>query len=512
MSVIPMLMSGSLSSKLSGVSRSALARARYFDSLDFAEPVILVHAFHAAFDHEIQRLRESGELSQGTKVRNMFSDLGKLRKQMDERLDRDSHLVLDGLTAVPDSENSGITRYYDADGEYLVYANWGDGSFVPVVNLIHEGTKYKTLWLRDDLSVNRARRFSSDGQIIEDQYFNEYGQLYLSVTYLEGKVDYYRCFVEPNNELVFSNLDSLIEYWLTTCNEDILEGNCLISEWAYQMSAVQNAKGKLNFKDIYVFHGSHILTKSPRYRDEIVPFYRKIIEGIPQMSACVVLTDHQKFDLQKRSPTLKNISVIPHVVEGETNVEPLERKRGLVVSISQLREVKGIKEFVPFFARVVEKCRGIVEPKLEIYGSGPEKGAIENAIEAADLGDYVKMMGAVPTSAGVYSEAEVSVFPSQREGQPLSLFESIAHGCVPVAFDFKYGARSGIDDGENGFVVDLDNYAELADSVALLLIDQELRSQMSEACITRSRAYSPEDFVDLWRKLFERLGVKLSTN
>ncbi|MCQ4610358.1 glycosyltransferase [Corynebacterium sp. CCUG 61414] len=506
MPVIPMLMSGSLSSKLSGVTRSALARARYFDELGFAEPVVLVHAFHAAFDREIEKLRATGELSSGTKVRSLYTDLARLRDDKSGSTDPGARLDLDGFREVKDSEKESISRYYDVDGNYRAYANWGDGSFVPVVNLINGGKKYKTLWIRQNNSVIRARLFSSDGKVLEDQYFNEQGQIYLSVTYLNGEIDFFRAFDRNGTERAFVDLDALIAYWLVTCNEDILRNNCLISEWTYQIKAVQEAKVQLNFRDIYVFHGSHILTTSPRYQDYIVPFYQETVEKIPSMSSCVVLTKQQKFDLQKRQPTLSNISVIPHVMEiPEQKLSA--REPGLVVSVSQLREVKGIAKFVPFFARVIEKCTGIVEPRFEIYGSGPEHDKIARVIKEHSLEQYVTLKGTVPNSGGVYSSAQVAVFPSQREGQPLSLFESIAHGCVPVAFDFKYGARSGIEDGENGFVVDLDNYAELADAVALLLIDNRLRMNMSEACMEKNGEYRPNDFVQLWRQLFEELGV-----
>lgn len=503
--IIPMLMSGNLTAKLSGVSRSALARVKHFHESGLYEPLILVHSFHAAFDKEITILRNSGHIPMGLVVRNLFSDLEQAANQSELNLPS-SVFHYANYKGVKDPENPNVERFYK-DGEYVAYANWGDGSFVPVVNLLSRGQKFQTIWLRDDHSIALSRSFDANGRVLEDSYRTRSGEVYLRVIFTDGEPSLYLVKTSEGSEVAFRTKDELISYWLVHFCSDFLQDNVLISEWTYQIDAVQMAKEVLHFKDIYVFHGSHILTKNPRYRDEIVPFYQKTIQKVPEMAACVVLTDEQLFDLRKRDPSLRNIHVVPHVMSFEASEAMRStREQGLVVSVCQLREIKGIAQFVPFFKRILEKTQG-VKPKFEIYGVGPDFESTKRAIRTHGLQDSVFLKGYTGDSGAVYRNAQVAVFPSQREGQLLSLFEAIANGCVPVAFDFKYGARAGIVDGRNGFIVDLDNYEELADAVALLLSDDQLRNEMSKECLTKAGTYTPSDFIDRWTKVFSAIGI-----
>lgn len=89
---------------------------------------------------------------------------------------------------------------------------------------------------------------------------------------------------------------------------------------------------------------------------------------------------------------------------------------------------KGVAEFLRSFARV-RKQAGMA---LDIYGSGPERGAIEQAVMDLQLQEAVAVRGPYPGGedyARLLSQSHALVLPSLRfEGIPLVLLEAMSYG------------------------------------------------------------------------------------
>lgn len=496
--VIPMILNGNVTSSLNGISKSMLSRARALTDLGW-HPVVLVHTFHAAAEKEVAKLEDLGYSNSEIEIRNMYVSLRRMRRtNVPVGVSRPRFSRQDYGQGERDATNPNIERFYE-DGRYLAHVNWGDGSYVPVVTEFTEGNRTAILWLDDDGWVIRRRLFNASGVPVRDEYFGDDGTRFLTVGLDGDREVSFTLLDDECNELRFKDHDHLLQYWLGSCCADVLRGNLLISEWAFQMKVIDELKNELEFRTIYVFHGTHILSQGPRYREQLDPLYRDVVENIGSMDACVVLTDQQAMDLRKWNYRFDNIAVIPHYFEPPATMSVV-RDRRRVCSISQLRPVKGVAEFVPFFKRVVEKVEGDA-PHFEIFGYGPEEQKIRDEIAEAGLSEYVTLRGRTADPLAEYARSAVAVFPSAREGQPLSLFEAMSVGAVPVAFDFKYGARAGISDGVNGFVVDMFNYVEMADCVALLLNDDHLREQMSAVSRTRATEYTKDEFASRWANL-----------
>jgi glycosyltransferase involved in cell wall biosynthesis len=74
---------------------------------------------------------------------------------------------------------------------------------------------------------------------------------------------------------------------------------------------------------------------------------------------------------------------------------------------------------------------------LVIVGEGPERGAIERLARARKLADRVHLLGHVPQDRlpEIYSAADLLLLPSEREGWPNVLLESMACGTPVVVSD-----------------------------------------------------------------------------
>lgn len=84
--------------------------------------------------------------------------------------------------------------------------------------------------------------------------------------------------------------------------------------------------------------------------------------------------------------------------------------------------------------------------------------------------------------------SHVFLLPSSFEGLPLSLLEAMANGCVPIVTAIRSGVPELIEDGRNGFLVDVGDIAGFAAAIEKLSSDESLRRRMAGAAFDTVRA------------------------
>ena len=107
----------------------------------------------------------------------------------------------------------------------------------------------------------------------------------------------------------------------------------------------------------------------------------------------------------------------------------------------------------------------------------------------------------------VWGEAHIAVLPSYREGLPKALLEASACGRPIVASDVP-GCRECVVPEENGLLVPARDARSLADAMARLAADAELRRRMGQNGRARVERYFSErqvvqETLDLYRRLCE---------
>ena len=92
----------------------------------------------------------------------------------------------------------------------------------------------------------------------------------------------------------------------------------------------------------------------------------------------------------------------------------------------------------------------------------------------------VRLLGHVADIGDVWKVAHIAVLPSRREGLPKSLLEAAAYGRPIVATDVP-GNREIARQGVNALLVPVDDPSALADAIARLARDRDLRRIFGEA-------------------------------
>ena len=147
--------------------------------------------------------------------------------------------------------------------------------------------------------------------------------------------------------------------------------------------------------------------------------------------------------------------------------------------VGQLIERKGIHRL--FEAARLLQDRGVHDFTIHIVGTGEMAGTLQRQIAGSQLDKAVRWIGPVSYEklGGCYEACDAVVFPSLEDTWGMVVLEAMCLG-RPVLCSKYAGSKEMIQDGENGFVFDPHNPAELADRMELLLRVPGLAQRLGE--------------------------------
>ena len=149
-------------------------------------------------------------------------------------------------------------------------------------------------------------------------------------------------------------------------------------------------------------------------------------------------------------------------------------------------------------------------PRLVLAGPGTPSPEFEAAASAAGLRDRIEVHSLPdrPKLARLIREAEMTILASEEEGFGIVVIEAMASG-IPVIATRSGGPEEIVTEGEDGFLVPLDDATEVARCAAMLLDDRELNLRMGAAgrrkALTRySERAAGDRFLDVFDLLLAR--------
>lgn len=118
------------------------------------------------------------------------------------------------------------------------------------------------------------------------------------------------------------------------------------------------------------------------------------------------------------------------------------------------------------------------DTKIVFGGDGEVE---KNEALAAELGiaDHCEFLGWVSAvrREELFQRTAVYCLPSKNEGLPMSVLEAMAHG-IPTIATAVGGVPQVIEDGVNGFLIDVDDEEALAERLSALLSTPNMRAEM----------------------------------
>jgi len=209
------------------------------------------------------------------------------------------------------------------------------------------------------------------------------------------------------------------------------------------------------------------------------------------------------------APTLRTrIWVTPNMIHETPVTERAEPRRSrTVVAVGRLAPAKRIALLVKAWAKVHQD---FPDWRLEVHGDGPLRAEIETTLEQEGLPLSI-LKGVTTDMSRVYRRAAFLAHASYHEGFPLAVGEALSSGLPVLGFRNCSGLNSMIRDEENGLLVgdEGDPVCCLAEGLARLMEDSDLRGRLGSAAPASMLPYSEDQVLDIWESfLFETGPVK----
>jgi glycosyltransferase involved in cell wall biosynthesis len=134
------------------------------------------------------------------------------------------------------------------------------------------------------------------------------------------------------------------------------------------------------------------------------------------------------------------------------------------------------------------------EVKFIIAGGGPERQNLEKEVNDLNISSHVQFLGKIPHEEmpTLLGQTDIYVSTSLSDGTSVSLLEALASGAFPVVSDIPSN-KEWISDGENGFLVPIDQEELLAKKIVEAIRNQDLRERSRDKnfCLVKEKALWP---------------------
>lgn len=250
---------------------------------------------------------------------------------------------------------------------------------------------------------------------------------------------------------------------------------------------------KSKAKIIYERHASILLNTSSSLKGRIVRVLMKC--QTKKFDRFVVLTPSNIKEWKGN-----NIIAIPNPLSFSSELtSTLQNKK--VMAVGSHSYNKGYDLLLDSWRKIEEKYP---DWELHVYGKIDKDETFIRYAQHLAL-KQVYFHAPVSDIQSKYAEASVFVLPSRTEGFGMVLIEAMSCGVPCVSFDCPSGPADIITDGEDGWLVEKENVAQLSEKLILLITDESLRKKMGQAAKLNVKRYEAGRIVQQWDELFKSI-------
>jgi glycosyltransferase EpsD len=215
---------------------------------------------------------------------------------------------------------------------------------------------------------------------------------------------------------------------------------------------------------IYTAHGFHFYKGAPLLNWML---YYPIEKICSYWTDVLITINKEDYNIAKRKFNAKKIQYIPGVgvdiskyyrdeIDRKEKREELgiSSKDIVFLSVGELNRNKNHITVIKAFIQLKKEI-SLSHIKYFICGQGVEEKALKKIVHENCLDSTIKLLGFQTDLSKIYSAADIFIFPSMREGLPVSLMEAMSCG-LPVICSQIRGNTDLIDDN-GGFLFNSDS-------------------------------------------------------
>ncbi len=189
----------------------------------------------------------------------------------------------------------------------------------------------------------------------------------------------------------------------------------------------------------------------------------------------------------------------------ELKIPKKARKKHSLITASRLASEKHVDWIIDAVAAAREQVKDLT---LDIYGKGGEESRLKEQINRLHCEDYVHLCGQQDLQE-VYKNYEAYVSGSTSEGFGLTLMEAVGSGLPVIGFDVRYGNPNFIEDGENGYLISVNDKMEkrervqkLADCIVRLFKEADLEKFRAHS-YDKAKEYLTKEVEKKWENILK---------
>lgn len=246
--------------------------------------------------------------------------------------------------------------------------------------------------------------------------------------------------------------------------------------------AAKNAREKYKTRVIYTAHGLHFFKGAP-LKNWII-FY-PVEKVLSKYTDDMILINKEDYTLVKNKFYCKNVFYIHGIGVNSKKFDiKLDNRKWI-----ELRKSIGLneKDYVIIYAAELIKRKnqemliravkelvdnGIKDIKVILPGLDSLNGYYQRITSDLHLNEYIKFLGYRKDIEKLMHISDLAVATSRQEGLPLHLAEAMLCG-LPCIATVERGHRELIKDGYNGYLVEQENYIQLAQKILDIKNDKE---------------------------------------
>ena len=137
-----------------------------------------------------------------------------------------------------------------------------------------------------------------------------------------------------------------------------------------------------------------------------------------------------------------------------------------------------------------------------IFGGGPLRSSLELLVKSLQLEGRVLLPGRTEHVIDELRKSKVFCFSSDYEGMSNSMLEAVCVG-LPIITTKVSGTEDIITDGENGFIVPVNDEDAMMQSLRVLIADEQLMREMGERNRQKAHIFSIDGIYAQWEKLIQ---------
>ena len=195
----------------------------------------------------------------------------------------------------------------------------------------------------------------------------------------------------------------------------------------------------------------------------------------------------------------KKCIVIPNPVNPDLPSPFIGQRKKIVVSIGKLQKQKNYKIAIQAFKDFYYAHR---DYQYWIYGEGEERNTIEQLIRDLKLNNSVFLKGNVVDPFDYIKDSSIFLLTSDYEGVSNSLIEAMAMGIPCISTNHPIGgAKSLIDNYENGILTDVGNVSQLVCALNYIA-DHHIEAEKMAVNASKIREkFSISRIVSMWEMI-----------